>query len=1393
MIFTIINTINKYLPFIIKYVPTILFFLIILIRFLIGFHRGFRKSGILLFNSFLALSIVVILFVLLSREQFFNKDSVKIINTIMGENYLQNKLEVSLDRKTLTDILIEYWLKNNDVNISDVLIDSGAYVTALAQAVLKVVLAIVLFILYIIIVLIFRIIYYIFFNTRKKKKKINKDFMNFKEPHSYQKQRLLGGLIGMFRGLIFATIILSVLGAPLYLIFYHNNNTDKITDNTAEEYNEETTLFKSISKYGNSGIYKVLNSVKDPNDVPYYLFLTDLVFDGAVSEDGVNENIYFYQEFISYRAFIDKSCNLIIEYISDDFYQAIYDMDSNAMLDCLVDVFKQEEFQEEFKLVFRTFDKDTYLFNLSISLINSIINNIDNIFENNEALQDGLKVMFKEGYKSEYETIDDDKLITIKLKDLISPQDLDLALSMGFDLFNAYNNNDEADTDLYLSIVSNITDDICELSFFNKYKDNVNKSLRRTYAYICNRYLDSKELSNEESIYNSKYDDVDWTDELKSLVKVVPSAINIYNSVFKDIDTNNVNAINLMFSLNNDSITEDYELCKNEIINSNVLEVLINSKKVKDKIKDTLSDNLQTFSCPTTIDVKSTLQIIDHIISNKDNNELVNYIINNELSESTYQTYRQALTSVFDEYVTKEATNSNLIRAIFTSILIDKASDYVYIEDGLFDKDSLGNTIYILSSNETYNILRNIDSIFDILYPFITSSDDMSIIDDDISLGIMDSLLESYVIEGTISNLLYTNDDIKENLIIPEGLRYTSLHDESEIKALIKSIKTLDIKMSDLNDLNFDLIYSKIKNFTIDTISNVLCSEIIYYNISDKVKNNSNEIISGLIIPNMVLNSSTNQIKEEILVDFLSNVLLIYEENIESKELIKKLLKNNEVLFKNSSASPIFNATYAYMLSYDESIQDELSGFLVPKSLKEVASKEALTSNFSINNSWYSEGYYINASLIDITNCNETDYNLNFDSNTIKSKLNDLIGDSYTISGFSKIDVLYNSKIVKYNISKQILDNLSDNNLLTSDVISCDLIAKIDSTVGERVVSKDDFSNLIYSINGLNIDIDSLDALEGITLSRLNEVYYDKPLSDYAFASSITRALISSNINNILIENEMTKTNASLEYSNGAYVDIYKIKELEFILNFNNKYGDISEDIIKSITIKELINMLYSNDGGVNSYLLHNQISSEATKIENIVVPSADYDNIYKFIKPESQILLLKTLDELGYSKLSDDIEIKNFEISTSYTYFYQSNIIKASFPYLIEITYNGDVIDIIVENKIKITDKDNKELYVMPDGELKMFMAELVKLGITKSSDAITQEGVVNYATSYDISVSDIMHCFVSKIIDEYAIIKTAIENRGFNVTCINKECANLSNNKLQRYNLYYVNSKSA
>ncbi len=1392
MIFITLNTINKYLPFIIKYIPTLLFVLTITISFLIGLHRGLRKSGFLLLNSIIAFVVVVILYFVLSNKEFFNEKVVEIINNIKGEYYLQNTLEVSHERVKFTDILIEYWLKNNDVNISDIIIDSGEYVTALAQAVLRVALACVLYVIYILITSILYVLYKIFFDTKRVRKKHNKRFEKFKEEHVYNMHRLSGGFIGAFRGFVGSLIFLSIIGAPLYLILSHDSVSDDVVENI-EGYDEEKTLFNEIKQYGNSGIYKVLNSVKDPNDVPYYLFLTDVVFEGAITNsDGVNENIYFYTDLLKYRKFIDSSCNLIIEYVSDDFYTAINDNDQTKIMDCLTNTFKDQSFQEEFKLIFKSLDKNSYLFELSLSLINSIVANIDVLFEDNEELVDGLSVLFKEGYTSEYETIDDSNKVTIKFSDLIAVSDLDTILAGFFDFINGYYNTKLSDTEFYLDFVTRLSERLPSLSLFNNSKENVNKSLRRAYAYVCNRYLDSKDTNVSDTIFSEKYDNVVWTDEIKSLATVVPSAINIYNNKLKDVDFNSTDALDLMFSLTDDEVIDDYTICMNELTNSNVLEVLLNSSKVKTIIADNLNNNFKTFSCPDTIDVKSTLKILDHIISSKDNKELLNYMMDNKLSSETYETYKTALETVFDDYVIEECKNSNLVRAIFTSVLYDNASDYIYFDDGIFDVDSKGNTIYILDSDETYKILSNASNIFELLYPFINGSDDYSIIDTYITDGRIDTLLDSYVIEGSISNQFYNNDNISGNLVIPEGLRYTSISgSSSEIKLIVKAIKKLDLKIGELKSLTFNTIYNKIKNFTTSDTEEILESEVIYYNISNKITNESDDIIKGLIVPSRVKNTSNNLIKKDVLEEFLTNIILIYEENIETKEILKRMLKNNETLFKDSKAKDIFNATYAYMLSNDEDIKSELSAFLIPTSLQMLASKEMLTSNFTPSSAWYMEGYYINASIIDITNCANNDYEFEITEDILKNSLKDLVNESNTITGNTKIEVIYNSKVIKYNISKEILDTLKENESVSSEVLNSNLIASNDSDIGERIISYDDFSNLVYSINGLNIDLDTINTIENITLNNLNDTYMNNPISYYVFNCTITRAMISTNIDSILVDEGISKTNAALEYENGKYIDIYKKNELEFILNFNNKYGDITKDIIETISISEIVELLYADNNTVNSYLLHNQISSETIGIENIVIPYSDYNEEFSFIKPLSLKILLKTLEELGFTNLDDEMKIEKFTLSSSYEYFFKSNIVKASFPNLIDLTYNSSKIDIITSKYSSDYDYKKNDIYLMSDNELKLFVSELQKLGITNSNDTITKENIVSYATTYDITSSDIMHCFVSKLIAENPTIKTAIIMYGFNASSQEKNCANLTKNTLITQNLYYLTKK--
>ena len=109
MILELVDTFDfkTLIPYIIKYGHTIIFFIIMLLAIFLGYRRGLKKSGILFLHSIIAFAICAVIFIILTSQNIFNYQSVKIVNVIKGEFWLQNQLNVNPSRDNLIDILIE--------------------------------------------------------------------------------------------------------------------------------------------------------------------------------------------------------------------------------------------------------------------------------------------------------------------------------------------------------------------------------------------------------------------------------------------------------------------------------------------------------------------------------------------------------------------------------------------------------------------------------------------------------------------------------------------------------------------------------------------------------------------------------------------------------------------------------------------------------------------------------------------------------------------------------------------------------------------------------------------------------------------------------------------------------------------------------------------------------------------------------------------------------------------------------------------------------------------------------------------------------------------------------------------------------------------------------------
>ena len=1402
------------IPYFVVYGPTVLFILIILLSTILGYFRGLKKSGILFFNSMISFGIIIVIFIILTNQNIFNYQSVKIVNNIMGENYLQNKLNVSSERNSLVDILIEFLLKNNNNAFISIITDSGAYVVALAQALLRAIVAISLIPIYFLLIFILYIFYLIFRKESRRRKKHNELFSLREEAHTYAPFKSLGAVVGLVRGLIAGFIFLAIIGAPLYLVFNDSKDEYKNIETNNEVINQNQYIFKELSVYGNSGIYQLLNGVKNKNGIPYYLFIADVILQGNLDDKnlGVNKNVYFYKELVDYREFTNNSIKLLVEYVDEDFYTHIKDNNQQLIWSDILKVFYNIEFQERFSTLFEDFDKGSYIIDLTYSLIQSFIKYIDELGIENEAITEPLKILFKENYRSKYikyeANIDSKSLPHISVKDLIKKDDLDDLLNIFFKCIATYNSMDKKDQDIsfIMSLIKSLSDDILNLSLFYS-KDNtdmINKSFRRLYSYLINVYLNNEEKDFESICYDTKFDNSNWILETKQLVSSIPHLMTIYQLKLANVEINNSNFIDVLFSLKDEDVQVDYQIVRDSLFESSLFESILQSGYVNDILKNSLSSSFENFSFPKEDNYLMTLKILDHLIDNRNNLNNFKYIMNNSLTDDNYDTYRNSFNEIIDQYMIDNISNANLIISIFTQILMK--NDFIYIDNLLFNKDSDGNYIYILSNNEMYNLLSQIDYIFDIARPFIKGLNDFSEINNIINSNQIDNVLKSKVLEGTISKLLFENDSIKDSLIIPLDLSYTSIGATSEIKKLINSLRILNLDITKIQNMDFNTLYDSINKLDLSHISQVLDSDILYANSSYQIYVNAINYIDGLIIPNTVLDNGIynfngidySYIDRRILADFLLNISIIYKPSYTSEELIKSFLKNSSTLFLASISKDIFITSAAYMLVNNDQIKQMINDFEIPQYFINNASMNILKYQFSDSNPWYKEVYYLMINLIEITDCAANDYVIDYNNiqNIIESNIKTLNLPSNINNSISKINLLYSSNIISYNLSNKIVNLLSDNNICKREVLESPLIMKFNSVCQEYMIFKDELSNLIEAINMLNIDIYDSSSLNGLSIESLNYSENGLAVKDYVYNSYIARAIITKNINDQLNSANIKTTIGAYETLGNSYYEIYKAREIDSLLNIINDKGNLGDSYFDNLYLDDFLDYIFVKDSDeVKSYIILKALSDKIIDNANIICPKECYNTQYELINGLDVKLLLFSLEELGILS-TDNISFNSLDLSKEFTYLYQSSIIRASLPNAIDIRYNGQRLDlsVIQANMKYVITKDYLDnfIIVMNQNEMKDFIDEIKVLGLGSTTATITVDSILNYiSTSTNYKKSDIVYTFICNVIKNNPQIWITILYKYPTSTSIDLVIYNLTNYEQSRTTLYNIDKK--
>ena len=906
--------------------PTVLFALIVLIRVLIGYFSGARRQVIFIIHSIVAFIICLILYFVLVENKVFDKFILDVVNKFMGKDGLEQALGVNPSCKTMREVIVQYIPSQMGFveGLELILKDNGAYLLALVNVCYHIILALVLYYVYLLLNGIFFIVYLFAYSERKHKKKKNAKYEDGIEETPYYKHKKYGAAIGFARGIVRGLIVLSFLGTALFIIngIGNKNRAQYKTDN--ESYDLGFTIYKEIGNYGEYGIFKVLNMCKDKNDVPYYLYAADLVYQGGLKDDtrGIDTNIYLREELNAYVEFSTDTFDLLMKYGSEELTPIILGQYSGNAMDVILEIMANPKFQAEFKLLIDSFDAKTYFVNFALSLVDSICANVNEVGFMNGLSPDAIDVIsiaFKPGYLSDTISFEKElkssgkkvELGYIKPSNLLTSDDARLVLNALLEVINI-NEIYKNDKNFGLKVVDGVVTYVKKLSILNSNRsDELNPVLKRLYAFVDAKYLVATSTNNEEVndtaqlrkqkkmeeiIYKSDYyNNIDWVNELNLLVNSVEDVLLIYEDVFIG-NRDPFTAILEIFNEDSRNYSRNIKLYHdlvNRLEYSKVLGEAISSSLVNDAIEKTMSTVLvEGFTIPKNI-VYATEEIdgelyhgelyyflkgIEKLCSNTRVGDKNIKIIDEMLESEDLDTegafnLLADISSVFaskedNVMYAEELFKSKMLRSLLSGFMVKNgsvSSDFsIHIDDSIIEDN-------VVDYDELVEFFRIAPDVLELVRPIIldgssTTKDLVNLIKSDAAK----EALNSKIFEGTFSNLLYNyfKDSSDNFLVFPEFFinkrKWVSTNvEDSEIKKLIKGLNETNFDLDAFLDGDNDKMVDAIKKLDNSQTTLLLDSAILYYSISNYISDKGETLISDMPIIVPEVSKIYDEVKDE--------------------------------------------------------------------------------------------------------------------------------------------------------------------------------------------------------------------------------------------------------------------------------------------------------------------------------------------------------------------------------------------------------------------------------------------------------------------------------------------------------------------------------------------------
>lgn len=1331
----------EYLDDLISWVPTTGFILIILGAMFSGFMRGYRKSMIFLIHSLIAACICVVLYFILKDNTKVDELILKVVNFFMGSGTaLQDKLNVSAKCTSIKEILLEYIPENMNFvdGLSLILKDNGAYILTLIDLAYSIIFALVLYLLYLILIGIMALMYHLFYSDRKYRKKDTKLIMKRKREHRYSRRRTLGTVIGAFRGFVGAFIYISFIGT-IFFVAAGGTGTEKNEefDFGNDEINNIYNAYNSICNYGNEGIFRILNTFKDNDNNPYYLFVADVVLSGELKvNDAYTNNVIFREELATYVDFSRKTFNLVLKYGGDEIKQLINgEAETNEILDKLIPIMIKEDFQKEFEILIENFDAKVYFSGLTLSLIDSIVSNIDELeFTSNldGQIKDLLCIIFKEGYLSE--SIPYEKALKIKLNAKTNEEKFDLGHISASDIINkdnmlcaykilnfilsySYDLGENATDEDMIKLIEQIIPYIDNLSiFYPENSQTLNKLYRRIYAFVQYNYLEEdkediaiNQLSTKYYI-SEEYDSINWVTELNSIVSSASDLLYMYKAI--EIDFEDPNAIiDLIFSIYNptNSNYESFSVRMDNIISylstSRLLSEVLASNFIYSAIEKGLVTAFDDYQMPKLKysntynehgslieygEVYYLLSAIRSLAKNTNNYDLIKYLMECEITEDNtievINTVCSSLTSEDNIQTIDLLLSSKLVRSILSTLLgtikLD-GNNLIYADKTILESEGSNPTNIIIKS-ELNDVIYLIPELLELLEPMLkgefTNEQIAELLENETLLKLLDSTL----IEGTISNIVVTYLKDVNQIVIPQSLLnkegYISTSDKtSELRTVINIVKELNLDLAVLMDGNIESSVDDLLNN--DNLGMIFDSKLLHYTLSYYITSSIDSLLTGfsVIIPDstkdLLVNDTINSvIKKEAFLEFLDVARELIpksgEEALTVNEIIKKVVVEKDKYLSNI----IISATIINYLANDAGLDAYLS---MPARFKTLASKEILTSRYDKNSIWYSELFKLCTGLDEFFNISNSDdfdlSNLDNINESVNSLLNNPAVPSNVDPNRIKLDVIYDSAVVAKTLTNELNKYLTDA-LIKPEVKYSKYV--YDSVDG--IYIQEEIVKLAHAISALGLSLES--GFDNSVLSIPSDPLEKQKVYD----SILVIGLITKMVDDVLDSTNGMVRRMDLAY-NQDYIEefkLYKQTEIDVIVEL---LGDDLNAImtgekkfdIANYKLTDFKNVMFDDNNEIKSYILTGTMSDTIINSGYFHIPKKDYDYSLEIISVESMISLIDSLVIADFNSL--DVNLENFEFPPQdvVSEIAKSSILRATLSKKINIT--SDTSEIIV------------------------------------------------------------------------------------------------------------------